>query len=143
MKKISTEERYEEHGSPMVWIYLFIGVMWVLILALRIDDGDSVGQVVFNAVCAVTSFLAAGAWSGYHLVVDEKGIAVKEAGKLRTIAWNEIGRVTVYNKVSLWKATGLTFHMTDPKTKPLYINKQDELLPLVKRYTELPIEEAA
>ena len=127
----------------MFWIYLFIGAMWVLMLILHIDDGDSVVQVVCSAVCVVACFLTAWLWSGYHLVADEKGIEVKEAGKVRTIAWSEIERVTVYNKVSLWKSTGLTFHMIDPKAKPYYINKKDELLPLVKRYSELPIEEAA
>ena len=143
MKKIVTEERYEEHGSPMFWIYLFLGAMWVLMLVLHISDGDSGIEVARSAFCTVASFLTAGVWSGYHLVVDEKGIEVKETGRVRTIAWNEIERVTVHNKVSFWKSTGLTFHMLDPRAKPYYINKQDELLPLVKRYTDLPIEEAA
>lgn len=143
MKKIVTEERYEEYGSPMFWIYLFIGAMWVLMLILHIDDGDSVVQVVCSAFCMAASFLTAWLWSGYHLVVDEKGIEIREGGKTTTIAWPEIERVTVHNKVSFWKSTGLTFHMLDPKAKPRYINKQDELLPLVKRYTELPIEVSA
>ena len=133
MKKIATEERYEEQGSPMFWIYLFIGAMWVLMLILHIDDGDSMIQVVCSAFCTAASFLTAWLWSRYHLVVDEKGIEVKEAGKVRTIAWSEIERVTVHNKVSFWKSTGLTFHMIDPKARPYYINKKDELLPLVKR----------
>lgn len=143
MKKIVTEERYEEHGNPLCWIWLFIGSMWVVLLILRMTEGDSIISVVGSALCMAASFLNAWIWKGYHLVVDEKGIEVKEGRKVRVIAWQEIKRVTVHNKVSFAKATGLTFHMSDPNAKPLYINKKEELLPLVKRYAAAPIEEEA
>ena len=142
MKKTVTEDRYEEQGSPMCWIWGFIGAMWLVQAILRTGDDSSLALQVCSWVCVVCSFVTAVLWSRYRLVVDEKGVRQSQAGMTTELAWEELERVTVHNRVSFWKATGLTFCPSDPRKKKLYINRV-ELLPLVKRYADCPVEEAA
>ena len=141
MKKIVTEERFEVYGTPLFWVWLLIGAMWLLQLVLHIADGEGGLLVWTKSICTVCSFLSAWIWSQYHLIADEKGIELRQGGKPRSIAWQEIEWVEVHNRVSLSKATGLTLHFTDPDAKPLYLN-QEGLLPVVKRYTDVPVKEA-
>ena len=63
MKKIATEERYEEHGSPMFWIYLFIGgyvADWGSVMATA--TMASVPAAVL--LVAAQKYIAAGATGG-------------------------------------------------------------------------------
>ncbi len=138
MKKIVTDERYEQHGDPTCWVWLLLGVLWVVQAILRMSEGENVLLIISNWGFAICSALAGWAAMRYRLIVDEKGIEMWNGLRNVTLTWNEIERATIHNKVSFWKATGVTLYVTGKN--PIYLN-QTELLPLVKRYAACPIEE--
>lgn len=138
MKKIVTEDRYEAQGSPLCWIWGFIGLVWVMQSVLRMTEGEGGLLVVFSWICAAASLLNAVIWMRYRLTADEKGLTMTQAWSTVSFTWEELEKVTVYNRVSFWKNTGLTFHPAGKK--PFFVGSV-ELLPLVKRYADCPIEE--
>ncbi len=138
MKKIVTDERYEQHGDPTCWVWLLLGVLWVVQAILRMSNGENILLIICNWGLAICSALTGWAAMRYRLIVDEKGIKLWNGLRDVTLTWNEIERVTVHNRVSFWKATGVTFYAAGRKS--LYLT-QTELFPLVKRFAVCPIEE--
>lgn len=138
MKKIVTDERYEMQGSSMCWIWLLIGLLWLMQSVLRMTEGEGGLLLVCGWICAAASLLNAVIWMRYRLTADEKGLTMTQGWSTVSFTWEELEKVTVYNRVSFWKSTGLTFHPAGKK--PLFIGSM-ELLPLVRRYSACAIEE--
>ena len=138
MKKIVTDVCYEQHGNPSFWKELLICVLWGMLAILSMIDREKVLFIICCWFLAICRALFAGAAMRYRLIVDEKGIEMRNGLQNVTLTWNEIERVTIHNRVSFWKATGVTFYAAGRKS--LYLT-QTELFPLVKRYAVCPIEE--
>ncbi len=138
MKMIVTDERYEQHGNPQCWVYLLLGVMWMVQAILRMSEGENVLLIISNWGLAIWGTLIGWAAMRYRLIVDEKGIEMRNGLQNVTLTWSEIERVTIHNRASFWKSAGISFHVAGKK--PIYLT-QTELLPLVKRYAACPIDE--
>lgn len=137
MKKTITDDRYEERGSPLCWVWLFIAAMWGMNLALRIAEGDADGVgLAAYLLLMLASGLCAVEWARYRLVVDEQGVFQQRGWAKLTLTWADIASVTVHNRVSLSKSTGVTF--CTKQGKRLYVNKT-EILPLVQRFARCPV----
>ena len=94
MKKIVTEDRYEAQGSPLCWIWGFIGLVWAMQSVLRMTEGEGGLLVVFSWICAAASLLNAVIWMRYRLTADERGLTMTQAWSTVSFAWEELEKVT-------------------------------------------------
>lgn len=138
MKKIVTDERYEQHGNPVFWKGLLFGVLWVMLAISYMREEEKVLLIICCWVFAINNLLAALVAMRYQLIVDEKGIEMRNVLRNVALTWNEIERVTIHNRIGSWKSTGVTFHAAG--RKPLYLYQTAALYPLVKRYAVCPVD---
>lgn len=141
MKTIIPGERFEERSHPMRWFWLFMSALWLFQIVLRCIDGDYGFVLVCQAICAALCLLNFALFTHYLLVVDESGVVYRYGlSRTRTLRWDEIVRVTDRETNRFTRSAGVRLFPAARPDKPIFIGPRSELLPIVKRYSPVPVE---
>ena len=141
MKTIIPGERFEERRSPMCWFWLTLAILWLAQTALRIAQGAFGYLLVLNAICAVLCLVNFILYTRYLLIADENGVVFRYGlSRTRTLRWDEIVRVTDREQNSFRRSAGIRLYTAAQPDKEIFIGPRSELLPIVKRYSPVPVE---
>ena len=141
MKTIIPGERFEERSHPMRWFWLFMSALWLFQIVLRSLDGNFGLIFICHTICAALCLLNFALFTRYLLIVDESGVVYRYGlSRTRTLRWDEIVRVTDRETNHLTRSAGVRLFPAARPDKPIFIGPRSELLPIVKRYSPVPVE---